>query len=188
MADINDTPPVPSGEVKDVRLTDRVQTRVTPEVAAWLLDRSARMHTGSNHLQAKIELSLWRDAMAAELRRIRLTVEQACCLADVLNGHMMSPGIAYGAGLVFAECYDAFDIASGYSTYGKKWNIDEAALLDLVMKLGPVADHALMDAFARWWNLYGSQAITNYAETFKAVGIRITPDPDADDAELSISN
>lgn len=144
----------------------RIQVRVSPEAGAWLGDRAGRMQTGSHHEQARAELAMWRDALAAELRRIRLTRAQASCLADVLNGTLIQPGIGR---LVYAEVADAFMLANdgpvpGYSSYGKKWGIDEQALLEYLLRLGPTADHALLDAFSRWWALDGEATVEGFAE------------------------
>lgn len=144
----------------------RIQVRVSPEAGAWLEDRAERMHTGSHHEQARAELAMWRDALAAELRRIRLTRAQAACIADVLNSSHIQPGIGR---LVYAEVSDAFMLANdgpvpGYSSYGKKWNIDEQALLEYLLRLGPTADHALLDAFSRWWALDGEATVEGFAE------------------------
>ncbi|MEU6713047.1 hypothetical protein ABZ897_16315 [Nonomuraea sp. NPDC046802] len=156
----------------------RIQARLSDDMAAWLNERSARMHSSGHNEQAKIELSLWRDALALELRRIRLALNQAMCIADVLNGHLMSPGLGYRPGLVYAELYDAFDIANdgpvpGYSSYGKKWDIDEQQLLNYLGKLSPVADHALLDAMCRWWELQSREQGLDDAKAFAHVGIRI---------------
>jgi hypothetical protein len=143
----------------------RVQTRVSGEVAGWLDGRSSRMHTGSRHIQAGLELGLWRSVLNLELGRVRLTLGQANCLADVLNNPVMTPAVATRPGLIYAECYDAFAIARetparDVSSYGAKWGPDgcdakawEQELLDYLGKLSPAADHALTDAIAKWWNI-----------------------------------
>jgi hypothetical protein len=143
----------------------RVQVRISGEIAGWLNGRSDRMHTGSRHQQAAVELGLWRSALKIELGRIRLTLDRANCIGDVLNGHAMSPAVSSRPGLVYAECYDAFAIARetpvpDLSSYGAKWGPEgsdpkqwEQDLLDYLGKLNSVADHALMDAIAKWWDI-----------------------------------
>jgi hypothetical protein len=159
----------------------RIQARISGEVAGWLDGRADRMHAGSRHQQAAAELALWRTALNIELGRIRLTLGQANCLADVLNGHMIAPMIASRPGLVYAECYDAFQIArdiplaSDVSSYGAKhgpkgcdpaeWEQD---LLGYLGRLNAVADHALADAIARWWDIQGID--------FGSVGLEILED------------
>ncbi|MBQ1048488.1 hypothetical protein KBX50_08425 [Micromonospora sp. C51] len=155
-------------------MDDKVSTRVGPPTAQWLADRAARMHTGSVHLQVRAELELLQSLLSAELRRVRLTVEEASCIADVLNGLMLTSGVAVGAGRVYAECYDAFRMARetplhGEPSYGSKWGIDEDDLLRRLGDLGPTADYALRDAMSRWWEK-GHEASV---EGFAAVGLRV---------------
>ena len=143
----------------------RIQARIRPEVAGWLDGRAGRMHGGSRHQQAATELGLWRSALGIELGRVRLTLEQANCVADVLNGPMLDAALGSRPGLVYAECYDAFAIAReapvpDLSSYGAKHGPEgcdpkqwEQELLDYLGKLSTVADHALRDAIARWWEI-----------------------------------
>jgi hypothetical protein len=139
-------------------MTDnRLQVRlIDDKVATWLTDRNKRMHTGSIHVQARVELSLWHTALQAELRRMRFTVAELNCIAYAMNNALIQPGIAITVPAAFAELSDAFTIArendpAGISSYGAKWGIDEEMLLAKVRALGPTADHALHDAVSRWW-------------------------------------
>lgn len=167
-----------------------VHFRLSEDTAQWIDGRIRRMHGGNRHGQAQAELQMWRDALDGELRRLRLTVDQAGCVADVLNGPMLSPGVAATLGIVYAECYDAFRLAredrSGnplpaplgdVSSYGAKWGPEgadpakwEQELLDYLGRLGPAADMALRDAVARWWDEDGEPTV----EGFAAVGLRVT--------------
>lgn len=136
--------------------TSRIQSRLDAGTAAWLDSRGARMRLGSHHQQASAELALWQAALAAELRRIRLTAAEARCLADVMGGVTLTPAIGR-PGVCYAEASDAFRIAAerdpaSISSYGAKHGIDEARLLDYLGRLGPAADHALADAISRWWD------------------------------------
>ncbi|MFD5615142.1 hypothetical protein [Kitasatospora sp. NPDC127060] len=157
----------------------RIQTRVSDELAAWLDDRDQRMMTGTVHIQAKLELGMWRGALAAELRRIRLTLNQANCIADILNGTLITPALAGSAPLVYYEVADAFQLVRDSplpyeeSTYGAKWEIDEQALLTYLRSLGPTADHALHDAVSRWW----AADHKDTREGWAAVGLTVVPDP-----------
>lgn len=165
----------------------RLQVRVSDTLAAWLNDRAARMHAGSANVQARSELELWHSALGAELRRIRLTLAQASCIADVCNGWMMDAAIAGSFPLVYAECYDAFriarDVAPGLnpdiSSYGAKWQAEgddagpaewEQELLGYLRNLSPAADHALRDAISCWWE----QDLEPTVEGFAKVGLRVT--------------
>jgi hypothetical protein len=156
----------------------RVQVRLEPTIARWLEDRSARMLTGKRGgVQAREELRLWRATLAEELRRLQLTLGEASCIAEVMNGTVLAAAIStgQGAGLVFAECYDAFrlsrrDDGVAFSSYGAKWGIDEEALLGKLRNLGPAADHALADAMSRCWQ-WGAEAS---ADGFARVGLAVT--------------
>jgi hypothetical protein len=166
-----------------------VHFRLTEGLAGWIDGRMQRMHGGNRHGQAQAELGMWRDTLAGELRRIRLTLGQAACVADVLNGTMLTPGIAASLGIAYAECYDAFRLAredrsgnplpaplSDVSSYGAKHGPEgtdpaqwEQDLLDYLGRLGPAADMALRDAIARWWD----EKREPTREGFAAVGVMI---------------
>src|SRR5690348_1462927 len=72
------------------RVETRIQFRAGGKLFAFLGLRSMRMGTPSPDLQARVEIEIWRDVMAAELRRIPLTVAEASCLAGILKGHRPS--------------------------------------------------------------------------------------------------
>jgi hypothetical protein len=154
----------------------RIQVRVGDTITGWLADRSRRMCAATSvDTQARSELELWYSALNVELRRIRLTLAQASCIADACNGWLMDMVIASGLGLVYAECYDAFRLArtgpgGDVSSYGAKWGVDEQALLDYLGTLGPVADHALRDAISRWWELNESATVEGFAKA----GLQVT--------------
>ena len=155
--------------------TNRIVFRADTDLLAWLEGRADRTHAfPSPSLQAKAELDLWRTVLQMELRRFPLTLAEASCLADVLNGHLPSPGVSSGIGIVYAECADAFALARntplpGESSYAAKWGIEEKDLLERLERLGPAADMALSDAFARWWAADHEPT----PEGFTAVGLRV---------------
>jgi hypothetical protein len=172
------------------------------ELAEWLRDRAERMPFARDRRstegsaaggQARTELALWRAALEAELSRVRLTLAQASCVADVLNGTVLDAALGAPLGLAYAGCYDAFRLArevspgvvSDVSSYGAKWGPEgcdpakwEQDLLGCLGTLGPVADHALRDAIARWWALPGEplpgDAAGEEKARFAAVGLRVT--------------
>ncbi|MEU4234888.1 hypothetical protein AB0F17_62335 [Nonomuraea sp. NPDC026600] len=152
-----------------------IHPQLTKDTAAWLGQRASTMRTGFTDMQATIELGLWRDALAIELSRIRLTLGQARCLTDVLNGHLMAPGLGFKVGLVYADCRDAFGSAGGYPPgyFGTKWGIDEQALLTYLGTQSPAADHALLDAITRWWDLGVDASVEGFAQ----VGLTVVPNP-----------
>lgn len=163
-----------------------VHFRVSETIAKWLdtragLDRHARQNEDlkqrSRHGQAKAELEMWHSVLQMELRRIRLTVEQASCIADVLNGTLTTPGVGVSMSIAWMECSDAFSLATGVSSYGRKWapgGADpdkwEADLLDYLRELGPAADTALRYAISEWWQ----RNLEATADGFKTAGLRVT--------------
>jgi hypothetical protein len=156
----------------------RIQARLNNDdpTAAWLTERSERMNTGSHNKQAVLELAMWRTALEIELRRIRLTLPQARCIAHVCDGSPLEPALGLSIGMVFGKCYDAFRLARQaqlpeQSSYAAKWGIDEQQLLDYLGSLGPAADHALLDAIARWWQQDNPEETV---EGFAKVGLRVT--------------
>ncbi|MFG1858439.1 hypothetical protein ACGFJT_41870 [Actinomadura geliboluensis] len=157
-------------------VSPRIQARIDQGLADWLNDRAARMRTGSHNEQARIEVQMWRSALASELGRVRLTLPQLSCIADVMNGSHLEAIIGLRPGLVYAACHDAFTLARRSplpeeSSYADKWNIDEEALLRYLAEMSVFADHALVDAMSRWWA--GGHEAT--IEGFAAVGLRVLP-------------
>ena len=164
----------------------RLQARLTGDMPEWLDGRAKRMHTGSRNQQAVIEITTWRTVLNIELHRIRLTLAQASCIADVLNSTAMDTVMASSLGVVYAACYDAFRLAreagGEISSYGAKHGPDfagdaaqwEQDLLDYLGGLNVTADHALRDAIARWWALPDDPELTDAAR-FAMVGLRVTP-------------
>ncbi len=158
---------------------NRVQTRVDRDTFGWLTDRADRMRTGSHHLQAKHELALWRAVLAAELGRLRLTLPEATCLAGILRRTTLDTTLPDGpVGLVYLEVFAAFQRARetplpGEATHADACGVDEESLLRRLGQLGPAGDHALRDAFTRWWLQDGRPT----ADEFTDFGLTITPPP-----------
>lgn len=171
-----------------------IRFRPSDSLTAWLAQSADLARTGASpSMQAKADLGLLQMILDAELRRVRLTLAQAHCLADVMNGTITDATIGAGLGLAYAECYDAFRLAredvpiSDLSSYGAKWGPEdgdaaewEQDLLDILGRLGPAADYALRRAIAAWWDLDDDS--TEDAETdmdkariarFASVGLRI---------------
>jgi hypothetical protein len=155
------------------RIETRIQFRAGDQLFAFLAGRSLRMGTRSADLQARAEIETWRDVMAAELRRVPLTVGEANCLASILKGHRPSSGPASASiGVCYAEAEQAFHLAreiAERAPAGKWWGIDEDALLDRLRRLGPAADLALQDAIAHWHG----RRFDATAGGFEAAGLRI---------------
>lgn len=169
---------------------DMIRFRPGDSITAWLAQSAGLARTGvSPSMQAKTDLGLLQMVCNAELRRVRLTLAQANCIADVLNGTIVDATIGAGLGLAYAECYDAFRLAredvpiADLSSYGAKWGPEgsdpakwEQDLLDILGRLGPAADYALRRSIAAWWDQFGSMSAATDDEQvawFESVGLRI---------------
>ena len=129
---------------------DRVELRETG-LDAWLRARAERspfMPGGAAN-----ELEVWRSVQRLELASVPLTIAELLLIADVLNGSI----VATGFGSVTAhEAADATGADPG--SYGAKWGVDEAALVDKLARLGPTADYALRQAVADFWDRPGADS------------------------------
>ena len=129
---------------------DRVELRETG-LDAWLRARAERspfMPGGAAN-----ELEVWRSVQRLELAAVPLTIAELLLIADVLNGSF----VATGFGSVTAhEAADATGADPG--SYGAKWGVDEAALVDKLARLGPTADYALRQAVADFWDRPGADS------------------------------
>lgn len=159
---------------------DRVATRIqfrAGELFAFLALRAVRMGTPSADLQARTEIEIWREVMAAELRRIPLTLAEASCLAGILKGHPPSRRLVSASiGICYAECEQAFRLAReipGQAPSARWRGVSEDVLLARLQRLGPAADLALEDAIARWH----TQRFEATPEGFERAGLRIIPGP-----------
>lgn len=156
-------------------MTDnRIQVRIPEggDLDQWLTNRSERMLSGSVSVQARTELELWHIVIDGELRRLRMPLAWMNCIGDILNSSMLDSTIGTDTGIIWHEAHDAFRLATGISSYGAKWAINEKDLLDWLEKLGPAADHALRDAVSRWWET--NQEPTK--EGWRAVEVIVIPD------------
>jgi hypothetical protein len=178
---VTDNPAAAPGDPKP---DPRIQIRRLPDrLAAFLAERQALMLAGGPagqpgplSRQVVTELNLLADLLTEELRRIRLTLPQACAIADVLANPILETFVGVGTGLVYGACYEEFQHARefgpvpGLSSYGVKHGFDEDELLDYLSKLGPAADAALRWAICRFW---ANDNDGSYAEAFAAAGLRI---------------
>lgn len=182
MTDENIAPARKRGPGRPPEDSQRLQFRVPGEMARWLDGRAQLALTGnSTDMQAKADLTLLRDLLTSELRGIRLTLEQALAVADVLGGPPLEPYPGTPFGLAYTTMYEEFQHARGgpvrgYSSYGRKhaprgedWEKWEDALLDYLRGLTPTQDYALRWAIAAWWK----QDAETDAERFAAVGLRV---------------
>ncbi len=159
------------------RTETRIQFRAGDQLFAFLALRAMRMDTSSPDIQARVEIEIWRSVMAAELRRIPLTLAEASCLAGILKGHPPARGpVSSSIGVCYAECQQAFQLATDIAEqtgYGKWWGISEGTLLAKLQRLGPAADLALADAIARWH----AHRFAATPEGFAEAGLRIITGP-----------
>lgn len=153
-----------------------VQFTSSPGLAQWLLDRADLFRAApSAGLQAKTELMLWRDLLAAETARQRWTLPELAALAGVRNQrswpawvHVYAAGVPAGVGFAAGVMLESFQLDPGRYT-----GFDQAAFTAKLLALGPVADHALVTAIARW--LDGKHE--HDADGWAAVGIQVTDPP-----------
>ncbi len=124
--------------------------RLGEDLEQWLLANSSMSSTQESlGRRVKTELQIWKSIQAAELSLLRLTLNELGLIADVLNGTIITDIIVSSPPLVAAEILDARRLNPG--EYGKKWSVDEMALIDKLSRLGPTADYALAHAVTRWW-------------------------------------
>lgn len=160
------------------RTETRIQYRAGDQLFAFLALRAIRMGTSTPDIQARVEVEIWRAVMAAELRRIPLTLAEATCLAGILKGHPPSRGpVSSSIPVCYAECQQAFEMATetpGETPYGARYGVSEATLLAKLRRLGPAADLALEDAVARW---HAHPDHDPGPDGFAQAGLRIIPEP-----------
>lgn len=131
-------------------------------------------------LQARAEIEIWREAMAAELRRIPSPMPRR--LAWLASSRATGRGaVSYRPASASATPNASRRSASPRKSptrplAGKWWGVSEEVLLSKLRRLGPAADLALEDAIARWHDGH-FEATT---EGFERAGLRIIPGPPAD--------
>lgn len=153
------------------RRDNRVQFRVDPETMTWL-DQRTDVLAASHNLSTAVqrELSLWRLAMSYELQRTGWTIQELCLLADVASGALLDD--SFGSNLAY-QLQDAIAYYPG--VHGQKWDLDEGQLLAKVANLGPVADHAMRVAIARFWAATDKEA--RDPATWQELGLRTIAAP-----------
>ncbi len=160
--------------------SDRLTVSLPGQRVRDRLDEYGRLIGSPGYAPTLLRILDERDAlMAGELRRVPLTEREADVLASILNGVFLGVGISgpgIGAGILIGEVLDAFEIARQHGTpYGEQFGIDEDALLGKLRGIGPTADLALREAFARWWS-------DSEDRDYASVGLRIISDtPTRDD-------
>lgn len=148
---------------------NRVAFRAPAELEEWVRGRNERLAQPvglSRGVQR--ELDLWRSALKAEQARTSWTLDELGCMADVMNGSLLTPVVL--GGVVAMELGDAFSLDPG--VWGSKWGIDEDELLRKVRGLSITADLATVDAIARFWD--DTSVNARDPQTWRALGFRVT--------------
>lgn len=159
----------------EIPADNRVQFRAAPDLVEWLVARARRTYSDPRLGQrAHIELVMWRAVLTEELRRLPFTLPELGAVADVMNGTMLMDAVPVRGSVssVAAEVIDAFRADQG--AYGRKWAVDEATLIDKLVRLGPAASIAFQDALALWWATEADHSVEGWA----TVGIVVREAPD----------
>jgi len=158
---------------------NRLQVRITAggDLEKWLVGRTIRMHSGSPSVQARTELALCRDLLAAELQGHRMPLAWINCIADVLDSPLgdtvatVGDTVGVPIGIAYLEATEAFASAKKLLPYATKFYVDEDDVRDWLVGLGPAADYALRDAVAHWW----MSDLPPTDEGWAAVGVTTIP-------------
>jgi Recombination endonuclease VII len=145
---------------------DTLQVRVDGALVRWLAERAALTETDSIHKRARVELERWQGVLAAELRRIQLTLSQARYIAKSL-AEPASGSYPTTCGQVWVKCHEAF---CADRKAGRAPRVDERRLLDYLAALGPAADLALQDAIGHLL----TRCLEPDAHGFARVGLHVT--------------
>lgn len=130
--------------------------------AAWLRGRDDRHLSAPGVGGAPREIRLLRQVLASAQRESGFAVAELCCLADVMNGSVMSEGFGRLAAHEFGDADDS---------YAAKWGVDRPALLARLWELSPLGDYALRDGIARFW---GASTLDAADEgTWRHLGFRV---------------
>lgn len=150
----------------------QLQIRISDDLSDWLAARAAARHQPqSAALRARTELEIWRSVLRLELNAFPLRREEALLLVDMCLGGMADDAV--GAGLV---AWTLEEVTRAYpGVYGRKWGVDEAALLARLRTAGPALDHALASAIYAY---IAAQPAGDEAGALRAAGLKIVdPDP-----------
>jgi hypothetical protein len=140
-----------------------VQFRATGGLGSWLASRQERTILaggGGLGMQGRLELSLWRDVLTAELAALPpIPLAWADVLTEVSGGEQMSAAVASVRDdgswwpVLWAEWAVRRQDTGGHpdNTFAARYGIDEDALDQWLRALSPARDHAVRDALSRWW-------------------------------------
>ena len=133
---------------KKPRPDNRIQFRAEPNLLDWLADRAERYSCGGSiHLAAENDLLAFREVLDAERQRLRFTVAELNCLADLTKTTVIEPLKSIGS--LAHELDDAIRLAREYpddeEDFPAKWGADADDLLRKLRALSPGGELALLD-------------------------------------------
>lgn len=79
------------------------------------------------------------------LRRVNLTIDEACLVVDALNSSLMTADTAH---LLWASIEDAIQ----HEDLAKKWGVDGKVLVEKLQSLNEIQSMAVIDAAERFWS------------------------------------
>lgn len=103
---------------------------------------NARGNSRSRVIQR--DLDRYYGLLERALKRAKLSVKEACLIADVLNGTVID---ARTAGMFWAEVEDGIELEG----YDEKWGVDGQALVEKLKNLNELQAMAIIDAAERFW-------------------------------------
>ena len=118
--------------------TKSVSVNLQPHILDELAERGQRAPTINRDLERLY--TLYQRA----LRRVSLTVDEACLIVDALNGSLYD---ARTAGLLPAGVRDAIRLDG----LDQKWSVDGESLVQKLSELDDLACMAIIDAAERVW-------------------------------------
>ena len=118
--------------------TKSVSVNLQPEILEALAKRGQRAPTINRDLERLY--TLYQRA----LRRVELSIDEACLIVDALNGSLYD---ARTAGLLPAGVRDAIRLDG----LDQKWNVDGESLVQKLSELDELTCMAIIDAAERFW-------------------------------------
>jgi hypothetical protein len=129
--------------------TKSTSVNLQPATIAKLDERGSRSSVINRDLDRLYTL------YSRALRRIGLTIDEACLIVDVLNGTIRDTrsALMFSFGVKDAIELDGLD---------EKWNVDGRALIEKLSTLDEISCMAVVDAAERYW----------YGEKYREMDVR----------------
>lgn len=130
---------------------ERISLSISKDLLAQVDERGEARSTTINRDLERL-YTLYRRS----LRRVDLSVDEACVIVDALNSTLMTADTAH---LLWASIQDAIE----YENLAEKWNVDGSALIEKLRSLNEIQSMAVIDAAERFWanEEYRDQDIKN---------------------------